>query len=475
MSFQLAALLIALLQEVHLFIIFSFSFSFFFFLFYLLLISLFEGGAIYFTLINSHPTLTDCIFYNNSATEFGWGNDIAFLSDVELGISSNIKYCCSTSLSPRIAGNDTSLIALLVDCPSDNNDYLRECKLNSSSNAPECLNLQHYEVMGGGCILKVCKSRIVIEFAEEGQQCGPGNCFKDNQDGSKCTESCFNPSHYYGNLASHQCDEKPCVERTSNSSDKNPCGSGECYFDIYSGNKCVFEKCVNEGLFRPVDGICVMKECEFRTPDSLSSSFPCGITDSNCTLDNGSCKTSCSIPDHYGIINGICTAKNCTDRKINGSKSFPCGDNCLFDSENLQCVTSCDSNYGTKNGICSPKSLNTFTAPLWLLIFLLVIIIVFFVIIVMFVGFCLRRKNWRNDCKEAFNYSAASEPDYVDLPENNLSVKRNLKIDKFEEDVKSFSSSSSKSVDSSSQSANAGGSEVDNFGHSLHSLSAGRI
>jgi hypothetical protein len=308
-------------------------------------------------------------------------------------------------------------------------------------------------VIGGACILKMCIKRIAIEYAEEGQgECGPGNCFKDNQDGSKCTESCSSPSHYYGNLVSHECDEKACVERTSNSSSKNPCGSGECYLDANSGNKCVFEKCGNEGLFKPVNGICTIKECEFRTPDSLWNSFPCGIIDSNCVLDNGSCKSSCSIPDHYEIINGICTLKNCTDRKINGNKSFPCGDNCLFDSKNLQCVTSCDSNSHSKKGICCGKSLTT---PLWLVIFFLVMMIVFFVIIVMFVGYCLRRKNCHNKCKEVCNYSTHPEPDYVDLPENNLSVKKNTEMDKFKEDVESFSSSSSELVDSFSESANA--------------------
>jgi hypothetical protein len=97
----------------------------------------------------------------------------------------------------------------------------------------------------------------------------------------------------------------------------------------------------------------------------------------------------------------------------------------------------------------------------------------------MFVGYYLRRKNYLNKCKEICNYSSPPEPDYVDLPENDLSVKNEVEMDKFEEDVKSFSSSS-ESVDSSSSSSNYFNSSSNvnidsNSGPSLHSLSTGRI
>jgi hypothetical protein len=341
-----------------------------------------------------------------------------------------------------------------------------KCKMNSSSTPASCFNADHYKTVGAACVLKECRERTAVDWSGSGEEiypCGPGNCFKDVNNENKCSDTCVNGNHFFESTETHVCEEKECSERTSNSSEKNPCGSGNCFFDRNAGFKCVWGECTNAYLYWPVDGICTIKECVARTPDGSVSLFPCGVLD-GCVLDGESCKEMCSNTLHYQSVNGICTLKSCDERISNGSNNFPCGDKCVLNNEIEECEFICNSEYVSENGVCvfddksSQEGLNSW---LWLIIFLSIISVILLVIIIVVFGIYLRKKNCKI-CSEfeklASSHSLSINSSFDDMrkeeggkeeEEEGVPLKRNVEMGTFSEDNEDGGNSETSSISSS--------------------------
>jgi hypothetical protein len=212
----------------------------------------------------------------------------------------------------------------------------------------ECSNKAHYEIIDNSrCEKKFCNERDVNTSLAA--KCGSDDCLYDNSDGfEKCSKSCSNSNHYSSSTDNtFSCTLKPCASRTSNFSDTNPCGN-DCFLDIYNGFQCKTD-CLNENFYSKDNGICVLKDCESRTPDLTLSTFPCGVSN-NCFLDVDSsndhknvCVSHCFNEKHYEPINGKCVLKSCVSREKDNSLSFPCGsEDCFEDQNNFHlCKISC--------------------------------------------------------------------------------------------------------------------------------------
>jgi hypothetical protein len=111
-------------------------------------------------------------------------------------------------------------------------------------------------------MLKSCSSRTPNESGDN--KCGTDECYLQ---GSSCTSTCLNPSHYEGK-PNGKCDYKDCADRTTNSSVKFPCGDDNCYLDKNAENKCVSDICTYSYIYEPdYNGICVLVDCIERTPN----------------------------------------------------------------------------------------------------------------------------------------------------------------------------------------------------------------
>jgi hypothetical protein len=92
------------------------------------------------------------------------------------------------------------------------------------------------------------------------------NCYKDPQNGNKCTEICSSESHYFANSTSHACEEKKYSDRVFNSTANRVCGKSPWVFDANDNYKCS-DKCSISDLYEAnTQGICVLKSmCTSRT------------------------------------------------------------------------------------------------------------------------------------------------------------------------------------------------------------------
>jgi hypothetical protein len=92
--------------------------------FFLSNLYVYKGGAIY---ISSSivPKLSNCVFSNNSCSDSGFGNDIAYNSNsID---SSAYENTCSSSSTPQVTGNSKNIILSLSPCDTSNSDYLIVC------------------------------------------------------------------------------------------------------------------------------------------------------------------------------------------------------------------------------------------------------------------------------------------------------------------------------------------------------------
>jgi hypothetical protein len=101
--------------------------------------------------------LSNCVFSNNTCSEGGFGNDIAYNSNLgSIYSTSNIENTCTTSSNPHITGSDTDIIVSLPKCDSSDNKYLVVCNTsrfcNNYKTKDECISGTENNTIDGPCV-----------------------------------------------------------------------------------------------------------------------------------------------------------------------------------------------------------------------------------------------------------------------------------------------------------------------------------
>jgi hypothetical protein len=279
------------------------------------------GGGIYFS-NSTGPILLECIFSRNTATESGYGNDICFNSDNLVFSVSLYGSSCSASPSPQISSNNYSnVLNFSYHCPAseaDNCFFSPYCSF--IENRIDCNN-ENVSVVS-------TDAPCMWSLADESE----GICKSYNDVGCRDFEL-----------------DSLCINNNIFISD------GDCYFDmnVVSDFKCKkyfsTSSCVNSEDFIILERNCTLKDCPYRSLNTLSGFlFPCRTSNCFVDIDGLTCTDSCSNTAHYieDISSGTCKLKSCSIRNLNISTEslFPCGtSDCFVDIDGLTCTDSCSN------------------------------------------------------------------------------------------------------------------------------------
>jgi hypothetical protein len=210
--------------------------------------------------------LSNCVFTNNSASNFG--NDVFYYSASTLYSSSNTQGSCSSSSTYHISGSSTSYTFNLNSCSFSDDEYLLYCSpsyCDEFITKSDCISDQLTKIKDGRCfwILSgvddigscISSSTFDCENFNNYDQCiysndqinGEFNCFWDISDSlGKCKINtsdnpgvCFNSDHY--EIINSNCTLFACSLRTPKTSGSNRCGD-DCYFESEK-DKCLLEEC----------------------------------------------------------------------------------------------------------------------------------------------------------------------------------------------------------------------------------------
>jgi hypothetical protein len=104
-----------------------------------------KGGAIFITSPNI-PKLSNCVFWNNTASDTVLGQDIVYNSTSEVYSSGNTEGSCSSSSIPHISGNSASIVFNLDNCLIDEDEYSNYCKPRINCNEIKTKSICLYEL-----------------------------------------------------------------------------------------------------------------------------------------------------------------------------------------------------------------------------------------------------------------------------------------------------------------------------------------
>jgi hypothetical protein len=303
-----------------------------------------DGICMYFNCVGSGPCVTGCVLSENNMcsqscinkNHYSEVNGVCMLKancDRRINNKTDIFPCGPECLLDRWNGDVCVSVCSAKGSKYNDTDKFGICQPLNCSVTPNEENL---------CVSPVCKDSGA-----------PSDCkYHCANDNGTCKFSCSNKNHYE-NVKGKCTLINVCSNRRPVNREEWPCAE-RCLLN--SVNNLCSDKCPDGDDDSDGNGICSPTTCN----DVNSAAGAVNRCGERCVLDiDGICEQSCKNRHHYYPVNKICELKpDCSNRRMNESQNWPCGENCYFDALNNICTTMCPPYFDDKDsdGVCAPEN-----------------------------------------------------------------------------------------------------------------------